>query len=178
MAPAFAPVTLQRHERPGTLAPLVPLENELVQHRSRGLLGNTDGVVVPVRRPNSDDGYDIIHLTCRLSRYDIVTADGGMTELVRGRRLVPDGCLVFSRREIDKFHQALDAALDDTSIEVRSGRPEQHRSTATALSAVEHVGPREAAGGALLSDRMVQVGGSRARRASPPKRATARRLER
>ena len=66
---------------------------------------------MPERKVKKGDGYDIIHLTCGLSRCDIVTADGGMTELVRGQRLVPHGCLVFSRREIGKFHQALDAAL-------------------------------------------------------------------
>lgn len=40
-----------------------------------------------------------------------MTADGGMTELVRGKRLVPEGCQVFSSREVDKFHRAIEAAL-------------------------------------------------------------------
>jgi hypothetical protein len=57
------------------------------------------------------DGYDIVRLTCGLSRCDVVTADGGMTELVRGKKLVPEGCQVFSRREVDKFHRAIEVAL-------------------------------------------------------------------
>jgi hypothetical protein len=66
---------------------------------------------MPGRKFKQGDGYDIVHLTCGLSRCDIVTADGGMTELVRGKRLVPEGCQVFSRREVDKFHGAIEAAL-------------------------------------------------------------------
>lgn len=63
------------------------------------------------RNAHRGDGYDIAHLTCGLSRCDVLTADGGMTELVRGRQLAPDGCAVFSRREISKFHRAVDLAL-------------------------------------------------------------------
>jgi hypothetical protein len=70
---------------------------------------------MPGRRFKKGDGYDIAHLTCGLSRCDIVTADGGMTELVRGHKLVPAGCQIFSRREADAFHQAVEAALTVSS---------------------------------------------------------------
>ncbi len=57
------------------------------------------------------DGYDIDHLTCGLSRCDLVTADAGMTQLVRGHKLVPSGCQIFSTREMQMFHAAVEAAL-------------------------------------------------------------------
>jgi hypothetical protein len=57
------------------------------------------------------DGYDIDHLTCGLSRCDFVTADAGMTQLVRDHKLVPNGCQIFSTREIQGFHAAVEAAL-------------------------------------------------------------------
>jgi hypothetical protein len=57
------------------------------------------------------DGYDIDHLTCGLSRCDIVTADAGMTQLVRNLKLAPDGCQVFGTRDMDGLHRAVEAAL-------------------------------------------------------------------
>lgn len=63
------------------------------------------------RRANRNDGYDIDHLTAGLSRCDIVTADGGMTQLVRNHKLVPLGCRIFSTREMKEFHAAVEEAL-------------------------------------------------------------------
>jgi hypothetical protein len=63
------------------------------------------------RKAKRGDGYDIAHLTRGLSRCDLVTADGGMTQLVRGHRLVPDGCQLFATREVDALHRAVDDAL-------------------------------------------------------------------
>jgi hypothetical protein len=63
------------------------------------------------RKFDRGDGYDIAHLTRGLSRCDIVTTDGGMTEVVRGRRLAPAGCQLFSYREMDNLHRAVDDAL-------------------------------------------------------------------
>ena len=57
------------------------------------------------------DGYDIDHLTCGLSRCDIVTADGGMAQLVRNHKLAPTGCQVFATRDMAGLHRAVDAAL-------------------------------------------------------------------
>ena len=57
------------------------------------------------------DGYDIDHLTCGLSRCDIVTADGGMAQLVRNHKLAPTDCQVFATRDMAGLHRAADAAL-------------------------------------------------------------------
>jgi hypothetical protein len=57
------------------------------------------------------DGYDIDHLTAGLSRCDIVTADGGMTQLVTNHKLVPVGCSVFSTRQMREFHDVVEEAL-------------------------------------------------------------------
>lgn len=67
--------------------------------------------VMPARVAQPGDGYDIDHLSCGLSRCDLVTADGGMTQLVRNHKLVPRGCQLFSTREMSEFHRAVDAAL-------------------------------------------------------------------
>ena len=63
------------------------------------------------QRAKHGDGYDIDHLTCGLSRCDLVTADAGMAQLVRNRKLVPNGCQIFSTREMQMFHAAVEAAL-------------------------------------------------------------------
>jgi hypothetical protein len=62
------------------------------------------------------DGYDIEHLTCGLSRCDFVTADAGMTQLVRDHKLAPRGCQIFSTREMQMFHTAVEAALSGASV--------------------------------------------------------------
>ncbi len=63
------------------------------------------------RRAKPGDGYDIDHLTVGLSRCDIVTADGGMTQLVTNHQLVPPDCRIFSTREMQEFHDAVEEAL-------------------------------------------------------------------
>jgi hypothetical protein len=65
-----------------------------------------------VARPG--DGYDIDHLTCGLSRCDIVTADGSMTQLVLNHKLIPEGCQLFATRDMAGLHQAVEAALTTT----------------------------------------------------------------
>jgi hypothetical protein len=67
--------------------------------------------VMRARVAQPGDGYDIDHLSCGLSRCDLVTADGGMTQLVRNHKLVPTGCELCSTREMSEFHRAVDAAL-------------------------------------------------------------------
>jgi hypothetical protein len=49
------------------------------------------------RRAKPGDGYDIDHLTVGLSRCDILTADGGMTQLVNNHKLLPTGCRIFNQ---------------------------------------------------------------------------------
>jgi hypothetical protein len=66
---------------------------------------------MPKRRAKASDGYDIGHLTLGLSRCDFVTADGGMAQLVRDFRLVPDGCEVFAHREADQLVDAIERRL-------------------------------------------------------------------
>lgn len=63
------------------------------------------------RLAHRGDGYDIDHLTSGLSRCDFVTADGGMTQLVRNYKLVPTDCQLFSARERQQFHRAIEVAL-------------------------------------------------------------------
>jgi hypothetical protein len=63
------------------------------------------------RKAKKGDGYDIAHLTRGLSRCDIVTADAGMTQLVRDHRIMPTGCQLFSFREMAELHGAVDRAL-------------------------------------------------------------------
>jgi hypothetical protein len=63
------------------------------------------------RRPKRGDGYDIEHLTKGLSRCDIVTADSGMTQLVKDHRLVPSGCQLFRFNDIAGLTAAIEVAL-------------------------------------------------------------------
>jgi hypothetical protein len=67
--------------------------------------------LMPGRRPKRGDGYDIEHLTKGLSRCDIVTADSGMTQLVKDRHLVPDGCQLFRFNDIGGLTAAVETAL-------------------------------------------------------------------
>jgi hypothetical protein len=66
---------------------------------------------MPGRRPKRGDGYDIEHLTKGLSRCDIVTADGGMTQLAKDRRLIPHECELFRFNDIDGLTAAVERAL-------------------------------------------------------------------
>ena len=63
------------------------------------------------RKSDKGDGYDIDHLTKALSRCDIATADGGMTQLARDHKLVPDGCTLLPFREMAGLHRAVEAAI-------------------------------------------------------------------
>lgn len=65
----------------------------------------------PQRRPRASDGHDISHLTHGLSRCEIVTADGGMTQLIRDYGLAPAGCQVFAFRELDDLGAAIEDRL-------------------------------------------------------------------
>ena len=56
------------------------------------------------------DGYDIDHLTCGLSRCDIVTADGGMLSS-SATTSSSSGCQIFATRDMAGLHRAVDAAL-------------------------------------------------------------------
>jgi hypothetical protein len=69
--------------------------------------------VMRERRPKPGDPYDIAHLTRGLSRCDLVTADSGMAQLCRERRLVPEGCELFSSRELGTLKQRLIDRLGD-----------------------------------------------------------------
>ena len=65
------------------------------------------------RSTKRGDGYDITHLTCGLSRCDIVTADSGMAQLVRNHNLSAADCRLFGFREMPAFHEAVEGALAD-----------------------------------------------------------------
>jgi hypothetical protein len=65
----------------------------------------------PGRRARPSDGHDIAHLTHGLSRCDLVTADAGMTQLIRDFRLAPTGCEVFSYREFGELPEAIEKLL-------------------------------------------------------------------
>ena len=66
---------------------------------------------MPRRVAQRGDGYDIDHLTGGLSRYDIVTADAGMWQLVHNHKLVPAACQIFPTRDMAGLHRAVDASL-------------------------------------------------------------------
>lgn len=61
----------------------------------------------PTRSPKPSDLHDIAHLTLGLGRCDIVTCDSSMAQLCRGTRLIPDGVLLFSARELDDLEEVL-----------------------------------------------------------------------
>jgi len=65
----------------------------------------------PERRARPSDGHDIAHLTHGLSRCDLVSADAGMTQLIRDFRLAPAGCHIFSYREFDRLAMAIEERL-------------------------------------------------------------------
>jgi hypothetical protein len=66
----------------------------------------------PRRRVKPGDGYDIAHLTQGLSRCDVVTADSGMAQLCRERKLVPSRCRLLSYRELEQLPAAIEEAAD------------------------------------------------------------------
>jgi hypothetical protein len=55
------------------------------------------------RKAKPSDRYDRAHLTRGLSRCDIVTADSGMAQMMRERKLVPRDVLLFASTEHDKL---------------------------------------------------------------------------
>jgi len=63
------------------------------------------------RKAKPGDLYDIQHLTQGLSRCDIATADGGMTQLCRQYGLVPSAVRLFSSRELQDLTAHLDSVL-------------------------------------------------------------------
>jgi hypothetical protein len=69
--------------------------------------------IQPNRRADDGDGYDIGHLTKGLSRCDIVTADGGMSQLCRDRHLVPRDCVLLGYRQLSQLPDAI-ASISDT----------------------------------------------------------------
>jgi hypothetical protein len=66
------------------------------------------------RRARLSDGHDIAHLTHGLSRCDLVTADAGMSQLIKDFGLAPAGCQVFSYREFDQLADAVARALAES----------------------------------------------------------------
>lgn len=64
------------------------------------------------RRAKPGDGYDIAHLAQGLSRCDVVTADSGMAQLCRDRKLVPSSCRLLSYRELEQLPAAIEGAAD------------------------------------------------------------------
>jgi hypothetical protein len=69
------------------------------------------------RNAKPGDLYDLQHLSQGLSRCDVVTGDGGMVQLCRGRGLIPSAVRLFSSREFDDMASYLAGRLDDARAE-------------------------------------------------------------
>jgi hypothetical protein len=52
------------------------------------------------RRAWPADAYDVVHLTHGLSRCDLITADRGMVEMVRARKLLPTDIRLFESSDV------------------------------------------------------------------------------
>jgi hypothetical protein len=63
------------------------------------------------REPKRGDGHDIAHLSRGLSRCDIVTADGGMTQLCINHKLVPAQCALLRFNDVEGLSSAIEDAL-------------------------------------------------------------------
>lgn len=72
------------------------------------------------RRARLSDGHDIAHLTHGLSRCHLVTADAGMTQLIKDFKLAPAGCQVFSYREFDQLAATIQELLAEGWTGVRA----------------------------------------------------------
>lgn len=68
---------------------------------------------VPGRKSKRGDGYDVNHLVRGMSRCDVVTADRGMYEMVRARKLLPDACSLFESSDVDGLLAAIRHAVAD-----------------------------------------------------------------
>jgi len=66
---------------------------------------------VPGRTAKKGDRYDVNHLICGMSRCDTVTADRGMYEMVRSRKLLPQGCSLYESSDVDGLRNAIAAAI-------------------------------------------------------------------
>jgi hypothetical protein len=64
------------------------------------------------RRARPADAYDVVHLTHGLSRCDLVTADRGMVEMVRARKLLPVDVRLFESSDVDGLIAAVRESLD------------------------------------------------------------------
>lgn len=67
--------------------------------------------VTPGRRAWPADAYDVVHLTHGLSRCDLVTADRGMFEMVRARKLLPTDVRLFESSDVDGLIAAVRESL-------------------------------------------------------------------
>jgi len=65
----------------------------------------------PRRKAKPGDRYDRSHLMKGLSRCDIVTADSGMVQICRERKLVPAGVSLYSSAEHSALHEHLERLL-------------------------------------------------------------------
>ncbi len=68
-------------------------------------------VLTPKRKAKRGDGFDLSHLMKGLSRCDIVTADGGMTQMVSGFKLTPDGVSLFRSADRKGFQSSIEDHL-------------------------------------------------------------------
>lgn len=66
---------------------------------------------IPGRKAKPSDRYDLAHLTKGLSRCDIVTADGGMVQMCKDRRLIPTGVPLFRSNALDELTRHLRSIL-------------------------------------------------------------------
>jgi hypothetical protein len=64
------------------------------------------------RRAWPADAYDVVHLTHGLSRCDLITADRGMVEMVRARKLLPTDVRLYESSDVDGLIAAVHASLD------------------------------------------------------------------
>jgi hypothetical protein len=64
--------------------------------------------LTPNRKAKRGDGFDLSHLMKGLSRCDIVTADGGMTQMVTGFKLAPSDCKIFRSADRDGLQRAVE----------------------------------------------------------------------
>lgn len=64
------------------------------------------------RRAWPADAYDLVHLAHGLSRCDLVTADRGMVEMVRARKLLPTDVRLFESSDVHGLIAAVHESLD------------------------------------------------------------------
>jgi hypothetical protein len=98
------PDKIEEFAKSAELASMPSLRFPALLHAALATGSATKG---PARSPKPSDLHDIAHLTLGLGRCDIVTCDSSMAQLCRERRLVPNGVLLFSARELDDLERTL-----------------------------------------------------------------------